>query len=62
MATQFEKAGAGFVNDGKKGKYIKVMINKDVKVGPGDQLFLFKNDEKTSDKSPDYYVNIKRDA
>ena len=60
MAISFEKAGAGFINDGKKGKFIKVLINKDAKIAAGDQLYLFKNDEKTTDKSPDYYVNVKR--
>ena len=60
MATTFEKAGCGFINEGKKGPFIKVMINKDAKIKEGDQLYLFKNTEKTGDKSPDYYVNVKR--
>jgi hypothetical protein len=60
MAVSFEKAGAGFINDGKKGPFIKVLINKDAEITSGDQLYLFKNTDKTSDKSPDYYVNVKR--
>jgi len=58
--VEFLKAGCGFINEGKKGKFIKLMINTDVTIGPGDQLYLFTNTDKAGDKSPDYYVNVKR--
>ena len=37
-----------------------LIVSGAVVVRVNDQLYLFKNDEKTTDKSPDYYVNVKR--
>jgi hypothetical protein len=60
MAT-FERAGRGYSNEGKKGPFIKVMLDDNIKLSGSEHLYLFKNDKKDNDKSPDYYVNIKRD-
>ena len=55
----YERIGRGYMAEGKKGDYIKVMIDEGVTIAGGDYLFLFENKNKKGDKSPDFMVTRK---
>lgn len=59
----FTKLCGMFKNDAKggKGNYLSGKMKEDITLPEGTKFFLFRNDDKMSDKSPDYNLCIKKE-
>lgn len=56
MASELKRVGGLWLGTGKKGQYLSGVMDEDIP--SGCRLFVFRNHNKKTDKSPDYSLLI----
>jgi len=56
----FTKICGMFKNDGGKGQYLSGKVRNGLTIPDGAKFFLFRNDDKKTEASPDYNLCIKK--